>query len=162
MSTTDSTEVTIPGNASHTVRALGAIELDTADDPRTSEASSLPSADGGLAAWRLLLVAFVFEALLWGFPLSFGVFQDYYSKLPEFKNSRYISVVGTTASGISYLGAPIAIPLVRRWSNYRTRMILIGWPLCIVGLVAGSFANQLSTLILTQGKWTSESVRGVL
>lgn len=30
-------------------------------------------------------------------------------------------------------------------------MILVGWPLCIVGLVAGSFANSLGTLILTQG-----------
>jgi len=30
-------------------------------------------------------------------------------------------------------------------------MILVGWPLCIGGLVAGSFADRLSTLILTQG-----------
>jgi MFS family permease len=30
-------------------------------------------------------------------------------------------------------------------------MILAGWPLCIIGLVAGSFANSLGTLILTQG-----------
>lgn len=30
-------------------------------------------------------------------------------------------------------------------------MILVGWPLCIVALVAGSFADQLSTLVLTQG-----------
>jgi hypothetical protein len=35
---------------------------------------SLPLTDRGLAAWRLLLAAFIFEALLWGFPLSFGVF----------------------------------------------------------------------------------------
>ena len=30
-------------------------------------------------------------------------------------------------------------------------MTLVGWPLCIVALVAGSFANELGTLILTQG-----------
>jgi predicted MFS family arabinose efflux permease len=30
-------------------------------------------------------------------------------------------------------------------------MILVGWPLCIAGLVAGSFADRLGTLILTQG-----------
>ena len=37
--------------------------------PTTGEptiATSLPPADGGLAAWRLLIAAFVFEALLWG------------------------------------------------------------------------------------------------
>lgn len=125
-------------------------ELDTRST-FSNQATSFPPIDGGLAAWRLLLAAFVFEALLWGFPLSFGVFQEYYSHLPAFKNNPYISIVGTTASGISYLGAPFIIPLVRRWSPYRTHMILVGWPLCIVGLVAGSFADRLGTLILTQG-----------
>ena len=113
--------------------------------------SNLPRTDGGLAAWRLLLAAFVFETLLWGFPLSFGVFQDYYSRLPELRDNPYISIVGTTASGIGYLGAPLIYPLVRRWSKYRTQMILVGWPLCIGGLVAGSFADRLPTLIFTQG-----------
>jgi MFS family permease len=83
--------------------------------------------------------------------LSFGVFQEYYVSVPEFRSSPYISIVGTTASGISYLGAPLVIPLIRRWSKYRVHMIIAGWPLCIIGLVAGSFANSLGTLILTQG-----------
>jgi MFS family permease len=117
----------------------------------SEQTAALPAIDGGFAAWRLLLAAFVFEALLWGFPLSFGVFQDYYSHIPAFKDSAYISAIGTTASGISYLGAPLITPLIRRWSKYRTHMILIGWPLCILGLVAGSFANTLGTLLLTQG-----------
>ncbi|XPS71869.1 hypothetical protein M3J09_004043 [Ascochyta lentis] len=110
-----------------------------------------PPIDSGLQAWRLLLAAFVFESLLWGFPLSFGVFQEHYSQLSEFKDSPYISIVGTTASGISYLGAPLIIPFIQRWRKYRTHMILVGWPLCIVALVAGSFADGLGTLILTQG-----------
>jgi predicted MFS family arabinose efflux permease len=117
----------------------------------TAQTATLPPIDGGYAAWRLLLAAFVFESLLWGFPLSFGVFQDYYTRLPEFKGNPYVSIVGTTASGISYLGAPIITPFIRRWSRYRTHMILVGWPLCIVALVAGSFADRLGTLILTQG-----------
>lgn len=128
-------------------------ETENVDDRMvfTNESTTLPPMDGGLAAWRLLLAAFVFEALLWGFPLSFGVFQEYYSHIPAFKDSAYISAIGTTASGISYLGAPLITPLIRRWSKYRTHMILIGWPLCILGLVTGSFANTLGTLLLTQG-----------
>jgi predicted MFS family arabinose efflux permease len=117
----------------------------------SDQTPTLPPVDGGFAAWRLLVAAFVFEALLWGFPLSFGVFQEYYSHIPAFKNSAYISAIGTTASGISYMGAPLITPLIRRWSEYRTHMILVGWPLCILGLVAGSFANTLGTLLLTQG-----------
>lgn len=30
-------------------------------------------------------------------------------------------------------------------------MILVGWPLCIGSLVAGSFTDELGTLVLTQG-----------
>jgi hypothetical protein len=33
---------------------------------QSTTATSLPAADGGFAAWRLLIAAFVFEALLWG------------------------------------------------------------------------------------------------
>ncbi|THX77251.1 major facilitator superfamily transporter [Aureobasidium pullulans] len=73
-------------------------------DINTSVEQSLAPVDGGLAAWRLLFAAFVFETLLWGFPLSFGVFQDYYSKTTEFARNRYIPVVGTVASGLGYLG----------------------------------------------------------
>ena len=123
----------------------------TTNHPQPPPPSTLPPTDHGLPAYRLLLSAFIFEALLWGFPLSFGIFQAYYSTLPQFTSNRYISVVGTTASGISYLGAPIVVPFIRRWSRYRTHMILVGWPLCIAGLVAGSFADRLGTLILTQG-----------
>ncbi|KAK5724355.1 hypothetical protein LTR15_004400 [Elasticomyces elasticus] len=92
---------------------------------------SLARHDGGCAAWRMLFTAFVFEALLW--------------------DSRYTSVIGTTASGISYLAAPIVIPLIKRFSKYRRHMIYIGWPLCLAGLVAGSFAKTLGALIFTQG-----------
>jgi hypothetical protein len=50
---------------SHYVDRAVSHDLST-EEPET--ATSLPSADGGLAAWRLLIVAFVFEALLWGEP----------------------------------------------------------------------------------------------
>lgn len=61
-----------------------------------------------------------------GFPLSFGVFQEYYSKLPEFANNRYISVVGTIASGLGYLGAPLAIRFTQRYQRWQRQMIWVG------------------------------------
>lgn len=94
--------------------------------PPPNEAHSLPPYDGGTAAWRLLLSAFVFEALLWGFPLSFGVFQNYYSELPQFKDNAFVSVIGTIASGITYVAAPIIIPLIKRFPGWRRRMIWTG------------------------------------
>lgn len=90
-------------------------------------------------------------ALIPGFSVSFGVFQSYYTKIPEFRGNPYIPVVGTMASGIPYLGGPVMAVFVRRYQYYRLYIVWIGWPLCIMGLVAGSFANGLGSLIFTQG-----------
>ncbi|KAF5858345.1 hypothetical protein ETB97_004465 [Aspergillus alliaceus] len=123
---------------------------DVEGDGRRTEQELAP-VDGGSAAWRLLCAAFMFETLLWGFPLSFGVFQEYYSKIPEFANNRYISVVGTIASGFGYLGAPVIMPFIQRHQRWRRHMVCVGWPICIAGLILGSFASTLEVLILTQG-----------
>ncbi|KAL2434155.1 hypothetical protein ABEF95_014803 [Exophiala dermatitidis] len=121
------------------------------EESHPREASSLPPPDGGRAAWRLLLSSFVFEALLWGFPLSFGVFQNYYTQLAQFKDDPYVSVIGTVATGLTYMAAPVVIPLTKRYARWRRRMVWIGWTLCLIGLIAGSFATTLKTLVLTQG-----------
>ncbi|PVH81254.1 MFS general substrate transporter [Cadophora sp. DSE1049] len=108
-------------------------------------------ADGGPAAWRLLIAAFVFEALLWGFPISFGVFQDYYSKQPEFEGSSQIALIGTMAQGLCYLGAPLSAVLTKRFPKYHRQQIWVAWPICIGGLVAASFTSSVGGLIATQG-----------
>ncbi|KAF4987070.1 hypothetical protein FDECE_15624 [Fusarium decemcellulare] len=122
----DSIEMTRPSQASRRSgeRRENTPEL-TEEDARGSEFHLAP-ADGGRRAWMLLGAAFVFEAILWGFPLSFGVFQNYYSKQPEFADSRYISVVGTVASGLSYLGAPLTTPFIKRFPQLQRQMIWVG------------------------------------
>jgi hypothetical protein len=134
----------------------------------SDNSQSLLPADGGAAAWTMLIGAFMYEAILWGesplwslyfrllivstgFPLSFGVFQNYYSQLPQFKNDPYLPIVGSMATGLAYLGGPFMIPLVKRFPKYHKHMILVGWPLCIIALVAGSFATTLPGLVITQG-----------
>ncbi|KAL8646045.1 MAG: hypothetical protein Q9210_006355 [Variospora velana] len=87
----------------------------------------------------------------YGFPISFGVFQNHYSKLLEFEGNPHVTIVGTMASGIPYLGAPFMAAFVRRYQRYRSQMIWLGWPCCIAGLVAGSFAKTIGALIVTQG-----------
>ncbi|KGQ03018.1 Monocarboxylate transporter 12 [Beauveria bassiana D1-5] len=135
------------------------------DDTGSRVEQRLAPVDGGFAAWRLLWAAFMFEGCLWGFPMSYGVFQQYYSTLPQFAGNRYIGVVGTIASGLGYLGAPVVMLLVQRHQQWLRPMIWIGCkslttsnhqqqlrrPICILSLVAGSFATTLEMLILTQG-----------
>jgi hypothetical protein len=85
---------------------------------------TLPPVDGGLQAWRVLLAAFMFEAVLWGFPLSFGIFQEYYSSLPEFEGSPFITYIGSIATGIVYMGAPLMAPLVKKFPMYQRHMVV--------------------------------------
>jgi hypothetical protein len=86
-----------------------------------------------------------------GFPLSFGVFQEYYSDLPEFSDSTSITYIGSIATGIVYLGAPLMAPLVKLYPVYQRYMVWLGWAICVAALVAGSFADTIQSLIMTQG-----------
>jgi MFS family permease len=132
----------------------------------------LDAADGGFPAWRVLIAGFVFEALLWGkisskttevqtrprriltslgFPISFGVFQEYYSSLPQFAGNNSVALIGTIAQGVCHLGAPFSAALTKRFPRHQRQLIYFAWPLCILGLVAGSFATTINGLIATQG-----------
>lgn len=71
--------------------------------------------------------------------------------LPEFEGSHAITYVGIVATGITYMGAPVVVPFIRSFPKYQRPMMWCGWALCIVGLVAGSFATTVPALIATQG-----------
>ncbi|TVY56206.1 Fujikurins efflux protein [Lachnellula cervina] len=50
-----------------------------------------------------------------------------------------------------YLGAPLSTTIAKRFPKFQRHQIWLGWPLCILSLVAGSFAETLNGLIATQG-----------
>ena len=84
--------------------------------------------------------------------MCFGVFQNYYSKMPEFQaNSDSIPLIGTVAQGFLYLGAPISAVTTKRFPRYQRHQIWFGWPLCICGLLSASFTTSVNGLIGTQG-----------
>jgi hypothetical protein len=74
------------------------IHLSNIDDD-----APLPPMDGGMDAWLFLAACFAMEALVWGFAFTYGVFQAYYSEIPQFKDSGNIAVVGTCAMVRTYL-----------------------------------------------------------
>ena len=86
-----------------------------------------------------------------GFPLSYGVFQNYYFNHPLFRNDKNLPLVGTLATSLMFLGGPFTTPLVKRYQRYQRSMIAVGWLLCVLSLVAASFATTTGALILTQG-----------
>lgn len=86
-----------------------------------------------------------------GFPLSFGVFQDYYSRQPQFQASQNITVIGTLSTSIYFLGAPLAMPLVKRFQRWQRQMVVVGSACCVLSLLAASFCDTVGGLIATQG-----------
>ncbi|RDL35425.1 uncharacterized protein BP5553_07356 [Venustampulla echinocandica] len=142
--------------------ALGDLSIE-GDEPRDSQLHdfdslndrpefSLPQADGGKDAWLFLAACFIVEALVWGFPFSFGVFQEYYSTHEPFSsNPSGIAVIGTTATGIMYMiGVPLSAAY-NRWPRFANRSKWAGVPIMAISLIAASFANEIRYLILTQG-----------
>lgn len=87
-----------------------------------------------------------------GFPLSFGVFQNYYFTADTpFKGNTSVPLVGVFSTGIFFLGAPLMTYFTEKFPKYRRQMIWAGWPLCVFSLLAGSFAQTMPALIATQG-----------
>jgi hypothetical protein len=120
-----------------------------ADDPQLG--SSLHPADSGLHAWLFLFSCVMLEALCWGFPSIFGVFQSYYSTHEPFAGSDNIAVIGTCALGIMYLELPFIFSILKAWPNLRRWSTVTGLLAMCLSLALGSFAKSVSQLIATQG-----------
>ncbi|KAH7370445.1 major facilitator superfamily domain-containing protein [Rhexocercosporidium sp. MPI-PUGE-AT-0058] len=107
--------------------------------------------DGGKSAWLFMVGAVIIDAIIWGFPLNFGVFQDYYTTHPPFEGNRLISMIGTFATGIAYLGGPLMTPITIRYHAYRRHMVIFGASLCVLGNIGASFGTQLWVMVVCQG-----------
>lgn len=112
---------------------------------------SLPPADRGKAAYLFLAACFMLEALVWGFPFAFGVFNTHYAHLEPFASQGGIANIGTTQSGLMYFAAPFVAVAMQRWPKYRQYAAGAGLVLMVAGLNAAAFCNSVSALIATQG-----------
>ncbi|EON65962.1 hypothetical protein W97_05204 [Coniosporium apollinis CBS 100218] len=115
------------------------------------ETISLPPVDGGKAAWLFLAGAFTVEALVWGFPFAFGVFQEYYSSHEPFAGSPNVAVIGTCAMGIMYLACPLTFAMMQWWPITQRPALGAGLITMCLALSMSSFSTTVGHLILTQG-----------
>ncbi|PLB37621.1 MFS general substrate transporter [Aspergillus candidus] len=126
--------------------------LDNEALPASTSVQELDPTDGGRPAWTVLIAGVVFEALFWGFPMSFGVFQSFYERQSDFTNDRSnIALIGTLAQALYYLGAPLSAMVTKRFPRHQRHQIWMGWPLCVFGLLGASFVSTVNGLIATQG-----------
>ena len=125
---------------------------DQFDQEADSQAAALPRADGGKDAWLVLGGCFMLEALVWGFPFSFGVFQEYYRTHEPFSHDKAgIAAISTTASGLMFLSSPLVALVIQRYPRSRRPASFIGLVITALSLIVASYANNTATLLATQG-----------
>jgi hypothetical protein len=74
-------------------------------------ASSLPPADGGRAAWLFLIGATAIEVLIWGIPFSIGVLHAYWTEeLFPGRGTGTITLAATLQTGLTYMIAALSGP----------------------------------------------------
>lgn len=112
---------------------------------------ALPPTDQGYHAWVALAGAFLSNALIWGFALSFGILQEYYGSHEPFAGQGGIAAIGTTSTGIMYLTMPVFLWGFQRWPKARQWSLWASVPIIAVSLVGASFASTVGQLIACQG-----------
>ncbi|KAH8886183.1 MFS general substrate transporter [Thozetella sp. PMI_491] len=123
-----------------------------APEAPTHDSTSLPPFDKGIDAWLVLAACTVLEALVWGFPFAYGVFQEYYARQEQFSDDKnQLASIGTTATGMMYITAPIVYGVVRTYPRHRRAISLTGFVLMVASLIGASFANTVPQLLATQG-----------
>lgn len=113
---------------------------------------ALPPTDEGFQAWFTVFASFLSNGLIWGFALSFGVMQEYYtSNEPFASRTDGIAAIGTTTTGVSYLTMPVYLAVFQRFPQWRKYALWISLPAIAIALVGASFAQAVPHLIITQG-----------
>ncbi|KAH6976242.1 major facilitator superfamily domain-containing protein [Ilyonectria sp. MPI-CAGE-AT-0026] len=112
---------------------------------------SVSPSDHGKDAWLFLAACFFVDALAWGFPNSFGVFQEYYSGHALFAGSAMIPVIGTCTLGIMYLTMPLIMGFQRLYPRFGRWSPVIGLSIMSISLGIGSYSQTTTHLMVSQG-----------
>ncbi|KAI1081606.1 major facilitator superfamily domain-containing protein [Whalleya microplaca] len=125
------------------------IELDA---PNLGHAESSPWMPNRKRACVLLGSA-ILQMPIWGFAMSWGVFQEYFSGNWTLKGGREATgVIGTTTNGVMYLSMPFLFALfTKRWAHRRQTAAVCGAVLTCVSFLLSSFSTHVWHLVATQG-----------
>lgn len=95
----------------------------------------------------------IIQLPIWGFAMSYGVFQEYFSENWTLKGSQSgTGVVGTTQNGVLYLSMPFLFALfTKRWARRRQLAAVCGVVLTCLSFLLSSFSTTVWHLIATQG-----------
>ncbi|KAI1321925.1 major facilitator superfamily domain-containing protein [Xylariaceae sp. FL0255] len=130
----------------------------TAGDIGDNEAATSPAMDSRQTRPQrkkslILLGACISQLPIWGFSISYGVFQEYYVRHWSLSgNPDVAGIIGTTQNGVLYLSLPFLFAaLSRRWARHRVIVAYSGALLAAIAFVLSSFSTQACQLVATQG-----------
>ncbi|TVY35591.1 Leporins efflux protein, partial [Lachnellula occidentalis] len=117
-----------------------------------TEMRSLPPTDHGRDAYLVLAGCTIIQAPVWGYSLSFGVFQEFYATHHNVVGSPSdIATVGSTLNGLMYLMMPLTFTLLTRYPHLRPYCGPAGLLITVASLVLSSYAKEVWQLIASQG-----------
>ncbi|KAK8913123.1 hypothetical protein H634G_08626 [Metarhizium anisopliae BRIP 53293] len=114
---------------------------------------SLPPTDRGRGAYVSLACCTVAQVPIWGYSVSYGIFQEYYSssKSGIAGSPGSFATIGTSQMGIMYLMMPVAFLLLHRHPRLRRWCGPLGLLVTVASLVSSAFVDSVGGLIATQG-----------
>ncbi|KAF4994092.1 hypothetical protein FGRMN_6007 [Fusarium graminum] len=113
---------------------------------------ALPPTDRGRGAYTALACCTIAQAPIWGYSVSFGIFQEYYTSHASFKASpSAIASIGASQTGIMYLMMPLAFIALNRLPRLRKFCGPLGLAITLISLTSSAFVNSVAGLIATQG-----------
>ncbi|EKJ69558.1 hypothetical protein FPSE_10269 [Fusarium pseudograminearum CS3096] len=122
-------------------------------ESHTSEIS-LPPTDHGKDAYLTLLCCTMAQLPIWGYSVSFGIFQEYYSRPSSpisTASSGTIATIGALQQGVMYLMMPFAFMVLTKYPRLRQYCGPLGILITTASLTASAFVDTVAGLIATQG-----------
>ncbi|TLD21552.1 hypothetical protein PspLS_08910 [Pyricularia sp. CBS 133598] len=131
------------------------LTISNASTPYSSTAK-LPLAapqcpDGGVVAWAQVLAGFLMNAVGWGYPATFGMYQLHYVSNLGLPGSQ-IAWVGSVQTFLAYALCVVAGRLAD--AGYIRSTVSVGSVFVVVGTLATSWAVQYWQILLAQGLCT--------
>ncbi|KAH7188607.1 major facilitator superfamily domain-containing protein [Fusarium flagelliforme] len=107
--------------------------------------------DGGFRAWSQVFAVILINALAWGYPASFGVYQLYYEESLGLPSSQ-ISWIGSCQTFLTFAFCAPAGRLAD--AGYTRETVALGSFLAILGTFMTSLCTQYWQIFLAQGVCT--------
>ncbi|KAH8178186.1 major facilitator superfamily protein [Sarocladium implicatum] len=116
------------------------------------EIDALPPTDHGKGAYTALACCTLAQAPIWGYSVSFGIFQEHFTSLGTLDASPgAIATIGACQQGITYLLMPVIFLTLTRYPYLRMYCGSAGLAFTFGGLAASAFVDSVAALIATQG-----------